>query len=312
MRRLRQHHPAAKAIVTSDTETNMPPEGYGMFLSKPYRLADLDYCLQKVLAPGAHRRRRNRRGNDRRSNQQSKSRAGRCELEHAICTRRGRTRRGQGARGRRLPASDSRAVSPAWRASGSTTGDRSGCCKSGAPRRPGGVRPEAGAPAEIGAGVRRGGDRLFGCRLPCPDDTLGGCPAVSQYCGQYRGKYCTTGGTCGPPRDGGGRNSDARAASGGVALVGIFSAVAHDRRRLHARRRACANRTGGRRPTGTCRSGAGPEPAAARRNEGSPGETAVLWLQSRAGRRIPRGPDGQRRHALPAEPGPTANRQGRP
>jgi hypothetical protein len=29
----------------------MPLEGYGMFLSKPYRLADLDYCLQKVLAP---------------------------------------------------------------------------------------------------------------------------------------------------------------------------------------------------------------------------------------------------------------------
>jgi CheY-like chemotaxis protein len=52
LRWLRQHHPAAKAIVTSDTETNMPPEGYGMFLSKPYRLADLDYCLQKVLAPG--------------------------------------------------------------------------------------------------------------------------------------------------------------------------------------------------------------------------------------------------------------------
>ena len=52
LRWLRQHHPAIKAIVTSDTETNMPPEGYGMFLSKPYRLADLDYCLQKVLAPG--------------------------------------------------------------------------------------------------------------------------------------------------------------------------------------------------------------------------------------------------------------------
>ena len=47
---LRKHHPATKAIVTSDTETNMPLEGYGMFLSKPYRLADLDYCLQKVLA----------------------------------------------------------------------------------------------------------------------------------------------------------------------------------------------------------------------------------------------------------------------
>ena len=51
LRWLRKHHPATKAIVTSDTETNMPLEGYGMFLSKPYRLADLDYCLQKVLAP---------------------------------------------------------------------------------------------------------------------------------------------------------------------------------------------------------------------------------------------------------------------
>ena len=50
---LRKHHPATKAIVTSDTETNMPLEGDGMFLSKPYRLADLDYCLQKVLAPYA-------------------------------------------------------------------------------------------------------------------------------------------------------------------------------------------------------------------------------------------------------------------
>jgi DNA-binding response OmpR family regulator len=50
LRWLRKHHPATKAIVTSDTETNMPLEGYGMFLSKPYRLADLDYCLQKVLA----------------------------------------------------------------------------------------------------------------------------------------------------------------------------------------------------------------------------------------------------------------------
>ena len=46
---LRKHHPATKAIVTSDTETNVPLDG--MFLSKPYRLADLDYCLQKVLAP---------------------------------------------------------------------------------------------------------------------------------------------------------------------------------------------------------------------------------------------------------------------
>ena len=51
LRWLRKHHPAIKTIVTSGTETNMPLEGYGMFLSKPYRLADLDYCLQKVLAP---------------------------------------------------------------------------------------------------------------------------------------------------------------------------------------------------------------------------------------------------------------------
>jgi hypothetical protein len=51
LRWLRKHHPAIKTIVTSGTETDMPPDGYGMFLSKPYRLADLDYCLQKVLAP---------------------------------------------------------------------------------------------------------------------------------------------------------------------------------------------------------------------------------------------------------------------
>jgi CheY-like chemotaxis protein len=51
LRWLRKHHPATKAIVTSDTEANMPVEGYGMFLSKPYRLADLEYCLQKVQAP---------------------------------------------------------------------------------------------------------------------------------------------------------------------------------------------------------------------------------------------------------------------
>ena len=50
LRWLRKHHPATKAIVTSDTETDMPLEGYGMFLSKPYRVADFDYCLEKVLA----------------------------------------------------------------------------------------------------------------------------------------------------------------------------------------------------------------------------------------------------------------------
>jgi CheY-like chemotaxis protein len=50
LRWLRKHHPAIKAIVTSGTETDMPLSGYGIFLSKPYRVADLDYCLQKVLA----------------------------------------------------------------------------------------------------------------------------------------------------------------------------------------------------------------------------------------------------------------------
>jgi hypothetical protein len=50
LRWLRKHHPAIKTIVTSGTETDMPLEGYGIFLSKPYRVADLEYCLQKVLA----------------------------------------------------------------------------------------------------------------------------------------------------------------------------------------------------------------------------------------------------------------------
>jgi CheY-like chemotaxis protein len=50
LRWLRKHHPAIKTIVTSGTETDMPPDGYGMFLSKPYRVADFDYCLEKVLA----------------------------------------------------------------------------------------------------------------------------------------------------------------------------------------------------------------------------------------------------------------------
>ena len=51
LRWLREHHRAIKTIVTSGTETNMAAlDGYGMFLSKPYRLVDLDYCLQKALA----------------------------------------------------------------------------------------------------------------------------------------------------------------------------------------------------------------------------------------------------------------------
>jgi CheY-like chemotaxis protein len=51
LRWLRERHPAIKTIVTSATEPDMAAVGgYGIFLSKPYRLVDLDYCLQKVLA----------------------------------------------------------------------------------------------------------------------------------------------------------------------------------------------------------------------------------------------------------------------
>jgi CheY-like chemotaxis protein len=50
VRWLRERHPAINAIVTSGTEADMPLDGYGIFLSKPYRLADLDYCFQKVFA----------------------------------------------------------------------------------------------------------------------------------------------------------------------------------------------------------------------------------------------------------------------
>ena len=50
LRWLRKQHPAIKTIVTSGTETDMPLDGYGIFLSKPHRVADLEYCLRKVLA----------------------------------------------------------------------------------------------------------------------------------------------------------------------------------------------------------------------------------------------------------------------
>jgi CheY-like chemotaxis protein len=51
LRWLRERHPAIKTIVQSSSETDMAAlNGYGIFLSKPYRLVDLDYCLQKALA----------------------------------------------------------------------------------------------------------------------------------------------------------------------------------------------------------------------------------------------------------------------
>ena len=65
-------------------------------------------------------------------------------------------------------------------------------------------------------------------------------------------------------------------------------------------------------PTGICRAGAEPGPAAARRSKGSPGETAIVRLQSRTARRSPGGHDRRGRHALPAAQGPSADRHGRP
>jgi two-component system, response regulator PdtaR len=44
---LRSHRPHVKTIVTSGSQ--QPTAGFGMFLSKPYRLVDLDFCIAKVL-----------------------------------------------------------------------------------------------------------------------------------------------------------------------------------------------------------------------------------------------------------------------
>jgi CheY-like chemotaxis protein len=44
---LHKHRPHVGTIVTSGAQ--QPAAGYGMFLSKPYRLIDLDFCLAKVL-----------------------------------------------------------------------------------------------------------------------------------------------------------------------------------------------------------------------------------------------------------------------
>jgi DNA-binding response OmpR family regulator len=49
---LREHRPATKTVLTSGTEANIATvESYDIFLSKPYRMIDLDYCLRRVLAP---------------------------------------------------------------------------------------------------------------------------------------------------------------------------------------------------------------------------------------------------------------------
>ena len=62
LRWLRERHPHTKAILASAAEGDVAAlKGYGVFLSKPYRMVDLDHCLQRVLAsasksarPAAH------------------------------------------------------------------------------------------------------------------------------------------------------------------------------------------------------------------------------------------------------------------
>jgi CheY-like chemotaxis protein len=58
---LRQHRPTVKLIVTSGAEaTSAAAIGYDMFLSKPYRPVDLDYCLERVVGLGGGLRLRKR------------------------------------------------------------------------------------------------------------------------------------------------------------------------------------------------------------------------------------------------------------
>src|SRR5262245_52255842 len=48
---LREHRLGSRTILTSGSETNVASvEGYGVFLSKPFRMVDLDHCLQRILS----------------------------------------------------------------------------------------------------------------------------------------------------------------------------------------------------------------------------------------------------------------------
>ena len=88
--------------------------------------------------------------------------------------------------------------------------------------------------------------------------------------------------------------------------------VTATKRRRRRRARGNAGAACGRQPTGACRGDAGRVPAAKQRRQGDPGKTAVLWLQSRTGRRNRRAPDRSGRHALPAGERPGADRRDRP
>jgi CheY-like chemotaxis protein len=50
LRKIRERRLANRTILTSIAEPNIGAvEGYGVFLSKPYRMVDLDHCLQRIL-----------------------------------------------------------------------------------------------------------------------------------------------------------------------------------------------------------------------------------------------------------------------
>jgi hypothetical protein len=200
LRWLRKHHPAIKTIVTSGTKTDMPLDGYGIFLSRPYRVADFDYCLEKVLAtasipasetggdttadpsrkanpvpdkaqPGSVRPNGPPASDEADGRDDDVSTPSIAELSRRLAERAARQR-----------AVDPAAAKAAYRAALN-------------------AHDRTRAPAEIGAGVHRGGDRLLDCRLPCPDGGHGSCPAVSKCCGAPGARV--------PPPDGG-RHADTR------------------------------------------------------------------------------------------------------
>jgi CheY-like chemotaxis protein len=50
LRWMHERHPHIRAILASAAEADVAAlKGYGVFLSKPYRMVDLDHCLQRVL-----------------------------------------------------------------------------------------------------------------------------------------------------------------------------------------------------------------------------------------------------------------------
>ncbi len=304
LRWLRKHHPATKAIVTSDTETNMPLEGYGMFLSKPYRLADLDYCLQKVLAPlriaasetgGATTADPSSKVNPAPGKAQPDgvspnrppardeadgrdddvSRPSIAELSRRL-----------GERAARLRALDPAAAKAARRAA-QMAYDRT---RTRRQRLVLGFAVGAIACSAVAYLVPT--IRLVA--VPLSPSTAASTAALAEPVAFLSVAAATPTPAPADPASPPSAPSSPSPATDVAYTPAVVPASAQTV------------------PAAGSQQAGEPDPAAARRNEGSPGETAVLWLQSGAGRRSPGGHDGRRRHGLPAEQGPTANRQGRP